>query len=136
MNSDFNEFELVDNDSVFIANPKKYFDEIEWRGRLSRLKVIYLIMVVYGISIFSMYWFIWQPAIFKEGTASFYHSPTFFFIVVWIVVTILPILFCLQSMWKSTLKTRRIIIETKEIARRTYYLENSIREENVNQKQD
>ncbi len=130
MATKYNNDEFLETDSIFTTDPKEYYNYLDRSAMRRHIKVFYTVITIYEFALASMYWFIWQPAVFKNGKAAFYHSPTFFFAIVWVVITAIPIFLSLQGMRKYGSIRRRIINQSSKIARETQYLENSIANDN------
>lgn len=121
---DFDRHELYD--SILNANVDAY-EEASYRRKLKTgILFLYSTIATYAISLFSMYWFIWKPAINEEGRRAFQHSPTLFFMVIWLLCTAIPILISLQNMWKYIQKikwaNKRMVIDIEH----AYKLQNDI----------
>ncbi len=116
----------ADKDSVFNSFPEEHYEEFISKGKAFRINILIITLVIYGIALFSLIWFLWLPARSVKNDIAFSHSPTLFFILIWIVITFISISLCFYYMGRSAYKKEKIVAETKELAREIVYLEQNI----------
>ena len=127
MNSDYkNQKTLSNTDSVFNSRPKEYFNETAKEANILRRNISIVTILVYNLTVVCTIWFIWIPARNQYGGNTFYHSPTFFFLIIWITITYVTVLLSGYSMKQTAKKKYKIISETEEIAEEVYLLEEKL----------
>jgi len=115
----------MSSDRYFLSSPKAYYYFSYVKKIIPKIEVIILI---YGIALFSLYWFLWRPAYELEGV-TFKYSPTLFFAALWVIGSASGIGYAILGFIHSTRVANEVEEEADKLGEYLYKIESDLQEQ-------